>query len=120
MFLPPGTRSSSKRPGWEENQEHEVQIAVARTNNYDITESGNALEVVERPNGGLSVVLAAGQTSGRVTYSSSSASARRRMSSSLPMTESGSGSASGAARISCTFSRAAEYMDGLPRDNQVS
>ena len=43
----------------------EVQIAAAKTNKYAVTESGDTLEVVERPNGGLSVVLADGQTSGR-------------------------------------------------------
>lgn len=43
----------------------EVQIAVAKTNKYASAESGDTLEVVERPNGGLSVVLADGQTSGR-------------------------------------------------------
>jgi serine phosphatase RsbU (regulator of sigma subunit) len=43
----------------------EVQIAVSKTNKYAVTESGDTLEVVERPNGGLSVVLADGQTSGR-------------------------------------------------------
>jgi serine phosphatase RsbU (regulator of sigma subunit) len=42
----------------------EVQIAVSKTNKYAVTESGDTLEVVERPNGGLSVVLADGQTSG--------------------------------------------------------
>ena len=43
----------------------EVQIAVAKVNKYATSESGDTLEVVERPNGGLSVVLADGQTSGR-------------------------------------------------------
>lgn len=43
----------------------EVQIAVAKINKYAISDSGDTLEVVERPNGGLSVVLADGQTSGR-------------------------------------------------------
>lgn len=43
----------------------EVQIAVAKTNKYAVLESGDSLEMVERPNGGLSVVLADGQTSGR-------------------------------------------------------
>ncbi len=42
-----------------------MQIAVAKVNKYAISESGDTLEVVERPNGGLSVVLADGQTSGR-------------------------------------------------------
>lgn len=43
----------------------EVKIAVAKINKYAITESGDTIEAVERPNGGLSVVLADGQTSGR-------------------------------------------------------
>ena len=43
----------------------EIQIAVAKTNKYAVSESGDTIEVVERPNGGLSVVLADGQTSGR-------------------------------------------------------
>ncbi len=43
----------------------EVQIAVAKTNKYAVSDSGDTLEVVERPNGGLSVVLADGQTSGK-------------------------------------------------------
>lgn len=43
----------------------EVQIAIAKTNKYAVEPSGDTVEVVERPNGGLSVVLADGQTSGR-------------------------------------------------------
>ena len=43
----------------------EVRIAVAKVNKYASSESGDTLEAVERPNGGLSVVLADGQTSGR-------------------------------------------------------
>jgi serine phosphatase RsbU (regulator of sigma subunit) len=43
----------------------EVQIAVAKVNKYATSESGDTLEAVERPNGGVSVVLADGQTSGR-------------------------------------------------------
>jgi len=43
----------------------EVQIAAAKINKYAVSESGDTLEVVERPSGGVSVVLADGQTSGR-------------------------------------------------------
>jgi serine phosphatase RsbU (regulator of sigma subunit) len=43
----------------------EITIAVAKTNKYAISESGDTLEIVERPNGGVSVVLSDGQTSGR-------------------------------------------------------
>jgi serine phosphatase RsbU (regulator of sigma subunit) len=43
----------------------EIQIAVAKINKFDSGESGDTLEVVERPNGGVSVVLADGQSSGR-------------------------------------------------------
>lgn len=43
----------------------EIQIAVAKINKYASSESGDTVEVVERPTGGVSVVLADGQTSGR-------------------------------------------------------
>ncbi len=42
-----------------------IQIAVSKTNKYATSESGDTLEVIERPNGGMSIVLADGQTSGR-------------------------------------------------------
>ena len=43
----------------------EINIAVAKINKYAVSESGDTLEIVERPNGGVSVVMADGQTSGR-------------------------------------------------------
>jgi serine phosphatase RsbU (regulator of sigma subunit) len=43
----------------------EVQIAVAKVRKYASSDSGDTVEVVERPQGGVSVVLADGQTSGR-------------------------------------------------------
>lgn len=43
----------------------EVQIGVAKINKYASGESGDTLEVIERPNGGVSVVLADGQRSGK-------------------------------------------------------
>ena len=43
----------------------EIQIGVAKINKYASAESGDTLEVVERPGGGLSVVLADGQRSGK-------------------------------------------------------
>ena len=43
----------------------EVQVAVAKINKYASSESGDTVEVVERPHGGLSIVVADGQRSGR-------------------------------------------------------
>jgi serine phosphatase RsbU (regulator of sigma subunit) len=43
----------------------EILIAVAKINKYASSESGDTSEIVERPNGGVSVVLADGQTSGK-------------------------------------------------------
>ncbi len=43
----------------------EIQIAVAKINKYASSESGDTVEAIERPNGGLSVVMADGQSSGR-------------------------------------------------------
>ena len=43
----------------------EVQAAVAKVKKYAVSESGDTVEMVERPEGGLSFVLADGQRSGR-------------------------------------------------------
>jgi serine phosphatase RsbU (regulator of sigma subunit) len=43
----------------------EVQIAVAKIKKYASSSSGDTVEVVERPQGGVSVVMADGQSSGR-------------------------------------------------------
>jgi serine phosphatase RsbU (regulator of sigma subunit) len=43
----------------------EIEIAASKINRFASIESGDTLEVVERPNGGLSVVLSDGQTSGK-------------------------------------------------------
>jgi len=40
----------------------EIRIAVAKVDRYGSSESGDTVEVIERPNGGLSVVFADGQT----------------------------------------------------------
>ena len=43
----------------------EIYVGISKINKYAVSESGDTVEVVERPNGGLSVVLADGQSSGR-------------------------------------------------------
>jgi serine phosphatase RsbU (regulator of sigma subunit) len=43
----------------------EVQVAAAKVNKYATRESGDSLEMIERPGGGLSFVLADGQGSGQ-------------------------------------------------------
>jgi serine phosphatase RsbU (regulator of sigma subunit) len=43
----------------------EVQIAVSKVEKYATSTSGDTVEVIERPNGGLSIVMADGQSSGR-------------------------------------------------------
>jgi serine phosphatase RsbU (regulator of sigma subunit) len=43
----------------------EIQFAVAKINKYAVSESGDTIEVVERPHGGLSIAMADGQSSGR-------------------------------------------------------
>jgi serine phosphatase RsbU (regulator of sigma subunit) len=43
----------------------EAQLAVAKINKYANEESGDTVEVVERPRGGVSLVMADGQRSGR-------------------------------------------------------
>ncbi len=48
---------------------YDLQIAVAKTNKYASRESGDTVEVVERPQGGFSVILADGQGSGQAAKS---------------------------------------------------
>lgn len=43
----------------------EIQIAVAKVGKYATSESGDSLEMIERPHGGISLVLADGQRSGQ-------------------------------------------------------
>ena len=43
----------------------EVQVAVEKINKYAADESGDTVEIVERPHGGISIVMADGQRSGR-------------------------------------------------------
>jgi serine phosphatase RsbU (regulator of sigma subunit) len=42
-----------------------IDIAVAKTNKYASRESGDTVEIVERPGGGMSVIMADGQGSGK-------------------------------------------------------
>lgn len=46
-------------------EEMEVQLAVAKIRKYASSSSGDTVEVVERPQGGVSVVLVDGQSSGK-------------------------------------------------------
>jgi len=43
----------------------ELQVAVSKIHKYASSDSGDTVELVERPQGGLSVVMADGQTSGK-------------------------------------------------------
>ncbi len=55
----------------------EIKLAVAKINKYATSESGDSVEVVERPNGGISVVMADGQSSGKGAKQISSLVVRR-------------------------------------------
>jgi len=55
----------------------EVQFAVAKVGKYASSESGDTLEMIERPLGGLSFVLVDGQRSGRAAKAISNVVARK-------------------------------------------
>jgi serine phosphatase RsbU (regulator of sigma subunit) len=55
----------------------EIQIAAAKVNKYASAESGDTVEAIERPGGGLSIVMADGQSSGRGAKSISSMVVRK-------------------------------------------
>ncbi len=46
-----------------------IDMAIAKTNKYASRESGDTVEIVERPGGGMSVIMADGQGSGRAAKS---------------------------------------------------
>lgn len=43
----------------------ELKIAVSKTNKYAVSESGDSVEITERPQGGMSVIMADAQGSGK-------------------------------------------------------
>ncbi len=55
----------------------EIDVAVAKAGKWASSESGDTLEMIERPHGGLSFVLADGQRSGRAAKAISNLVARK-------------------------------------------
>ncbi len=55
----------------------DVQFAVAKVSKYASRESGDTLEMIERPHGGISLVLADGQRSGKSAKAISNVVARK-------------------------------------------
>jgi serine phosphatase RsbU (regulator of sigma subunit) len=58
----------------------ELQVAVAKVSKYAVSESGDTVEVVERPHGGLSLVMVDGQRSGKSAKAISNIVARKAVS----------------------------------------
>lgn len=57
--------------------EFEIQMAAAKIGKYAMSESGDTLEMIERPQGGVSAVLADGQRSGKAAKSISNIVVRK-------------------------------------------
>jgi serine phosphatase RsbU (regulator of sigma subunit) len=55
----------------------EIEVAVAKVSKWGHRESGDTLEMIERPHGGISFVLADGQSSGRAAKAISHLVARK-------------------------------------------
>ena len=55
----------------------EIQVAVAKIGKYATSESGDTLEMIERPHGGLSLALVDGQRSGKAAKTISNIVARK-------------------------------------------
>ncbi len=58
----------------------EIEIAVAKVGKYATSESGDTVEVIERPQGGISLVMADGQRSGRAAKTISNIVVRKAIS----------------------------------------
>ncbi len=59
------------------NRRMEIQVAVSKVTAFGSSESGDTLEVVERPNGGVSIVMADGLQSGHEAKSTSTMVVRK-------------------------------------------
>jgi serine phosphatase RsbU (regulator of sigma subunit) len=58
----------------------ELHVAVAKVGKYAVSESGDTVEVIERPHGGLSLVVVDGQRSGKSAKAISNIVARKAVS----------------------------------------
>ena len=58
----------------------EIQAAVAKVGKYATSESGDTVEMIERPHGGISLVMADGQRSGRSAKAISNVVVRKALS----------------------------------------
>ena len=58
----------------------ELQVAVAKVSKYAVSESGDTVETIERPHGGLSLVVVDGQRSGKSAKAISNIVARKAIS----------------------------------------
>lgn len=58
----------------------ELQVAVAKVSKYAVSESGDSVELIERPHGGLSLVIVDGQRSGKSAKAISNIVARKALS----------------------------------------
>jgi len=58
----------------------EIEVAAVKVGKWATSESGDTLEIIERPHGGLSLVLVDGQRSGRAAKAISNLAARKAIS----------------------------------------
>ena len=58
----------------------EIEVAVAKAGKWAVSESGDTLEMIERPHGGMSFVLVDGQRSGQAAKAISNLVARKAVS----------------------------------------
>jgi serine phosphatase RsbU (regulator of sigma subunit) len=54
-----------------------IEAAIAKRSKYAVSESGDTVELVERPRGGISLIMADGQSSGRAAKAISNMVARK-------------------------------------------
>ena len=68
------------RPSMNSSLDLELQVAVAKVSKYAVSESGDTVETIERPHGGLSLVVVDGQRSGKSAKAISNIVARKAVS----------------------------------------
>lgn len=99
----------------------EIQVAVAKVNRFGSIESGDTLEVVERPNGGVSIVLSDARSSGHRAKSISTMVVRKVISLLADGVRDGAAARAASDALYTEFSgQTSAYLNILSADLQTS
>ncbi len=110
---------SSYAADWKKS--YEIQIAISKITQFESEESGDTLEMIERPSGGVSVIVADAMTTGWQAKAISASVVRKVMVSIAEGVRDGASARSASDKLYTDFSgKAPCYLDILSVDLQSS